>query len=122
MNTLTPTVDGNLFTSYGGGATAIDRRHRRLAAVGRPKPTWPHRSCTRVTPCSAQQARDVHRLEDGAVLDSDRKFGEYWSMVARGDEALVLDERALLKIVFKPDAFEIIEERKVSKELLGPSP
>jgi len=48
---------------------------------------------------------------------SDQRFGKYWSLVAQGDRLLALDERGDL-ILFKanPEAFEMIDRRKVSEE------
>ena len=44
-------------------------------------------------------------------------FGKYWSLVTQGDKILALDERGeLLLIRANPEAFEVLDRRKISED------
>ncbi|HKB05862.1 MAG TPA: PQQ-binding-like beta-propeller repeat protein [Gemmataceae bacterium] len=46
----------------------------------------------------------------------DRPFGEYWSMVVRGDRILALDQKGVLYLLHaNPRKFELLDERKVGE-------
>ena len=42
------------------------------------------------------------------------KFGKYWSMVARGNQILALDEEGILRLIeASPEKLKVIDERKL---------
>ncbi|WP_020475387.1 PQQ-binding-like beta-propeller repeat protein [Zavarzinella formosa] len=50
-----------------------------------------------------------------AKWTSDQSFGEYWSMVVRGDRILALDQKGTLYLVrATPEKFDLIDQRKIS--------
>jgi outer membrane protein assembly factor BamB len=47
---------------------------------------------------------------------SDQGFGEYWSMVARGDRILALDQKGVLYLLAAdPKKFDLLDQRKVGE-------
>ncbi len=127
MNILTPAIAGDrVFTaSYGGGAFLFD--------VGKDQETF-EASKTWVSKVEGYMSspivldehlylhgRDqrIHcfRLADGEeVWRSDEKFGEYWSMVAKGQRILALDERGeLILVAATPEKFTILARKKVTE-------
>lgn len=54
-------------------------------------------------------------LETGAIAwETKAKFGKYWSLIARGDRILALDERGeLLLVAADPKAFQILSRRSL---------
>lgn len=48
---------------------------------------------------------------------SDQRFGQYWSMIARGDKILALDQNGeLFLIQANPGKFEILDRKKISNQ------
>jgi hypothetical protein len=48
---------------------------------------------------------------------TERSFGQYWSMVARKDRILALDQNGTLRLIkADPKRFELIDERKISDD------
>lgn len=46
---------------------------------------------------------------------SDELFGDYWSMVVRGDRILALDQKGILYLVrATPDKFDLLDQKKIS--------
>jgi outer membrane protein assembly factor BamB len=58
------------------------------------------------------------RLKDGKECwVSDKTFGKYWSLVARGDRILALDQKGILYLIqASPEKLEILDQRKVSDQ------
>ena len=125
MNIVTPTVhDGKVFTtSYGGGAW--------LFAVDPDRPDKPVEQVWRnkiqgymSTPVVIDGHAYVHlRNQRFACLDLatgkeawiTRPFGRYWSLVARGDRILALDETGDLRLVrATPEKYDLLGEAKVA--------
>ena len=56
-------------------------------------------------------------LKSGQEKWITKPFGEYWSLIARGDRILALDEKGeLLLIRANPEAFELLDRRQVTSE------
>ena len=126
MNIVTPTVhDGKVFTtSYGGGAW--------LFAVnpGAEKPVeqvWRNKIQGYMsTPVVIDGHAYVHlRNQRFACLDLatgkeawiTTPFGRYWSLVAKGDRILALDETGDLRLIrATPEKYDLLGEAKVAKE------
>ena len=127
MNIFTPVIHGNrIFTSaYDGSSQAWD-----IAKTAGLKSAlaWEHQSEGYMsTPVVIRGKVFMHqRNRRFACLDlatgtqhwvSDRKFGEYWSMVWQGDRILALDQNGtLLLLRATPEKLEIIAEQKLTKE------
>jgi hypothetical protein len=48
---------------------------------------------------------------------SDKTFGKYWSMAARGDRILALDQKGILYLIkANPEKLELLDQRKVSDQ------
>jgi outer membrane protein assembly factor BamB len=46
---------------------------------------------------------------------SDQLFGDYWSMVVRGDRILALDQKGILYLIHAtPDKFDLLDQKKIS--------
>jgi len=55
-------------------------------------------------------------LHDGKETWRSRSFGKYWSMAARENQILALDERGeLLLIEADPSEFRLVDRKKVSE-------
>ena len=50
-----------------------------------------------------------------AKWSTDEKFGEYWSMIQKGNRVLALDQKGIL-VLFEatPEAFKPLDQRKIS--------
>lgn len=126
MNILTPVVQENLvFTStYGGKTSAFG-----LARTGEgftAKPVWQHKAQGYMsTPVviegvaylhlKSQRAMAIEVATGRELWTSDRSFGKYWSLVARGDRILALDQRGDL-LLLRADRKElvILDQRRLA--------
>ncbi len=127
MNIVTPTVhEGRVFTtSYGGGSW--------LFAVDPARPDKPVEQVWRnklqgymSSPVVIGGHAYVHlRNQRFACLDLatgkeswiTKPFGRYWSLVARGDRILALDETGDLRLIrATPEKFDLVGEAKVATE------
>lgn len=127
MNVLTPvTVGDAVFTSTYGGNTrllSISQAEGKLAASD----AWTFKYEGHMT---TPVVVDDHVYLFGKdrrfiCLDakkgvekwrSEQRFGEYWSLVARGDKILALDSVGKLYLIkASPEKFDIIDQRQVSK-------
>ena len=128
INIITPTITGDrILTSAFGGRTflfKISRSGDRFTAEAE----WTNKgqgymSSPVIVNGHAYMLLRNQRL---ACLDlatgktkwlTTKTFGKYWSMVARGDRILALDERGTLYLLrANPDKFELLDERKVSED------
>lgn len=56
-------------------------------------------------------------LETGKETWISKPYGKYWSMVARGDKILALDETGQLRLIrMNPEKFELLDEQPVTTE------
>ncbi|MDH3583662.1 MAG: PQQ-like beta-propeller repeat protein [Phycisphaerae bacterium] len=128
MNILTPTVhEERIFTSAHSGkaelfsvrpsakgfSVALDWENRLQAYMSSPVVVGDHLYLH-----LRNKRFTCVNLKDGQVRwTTTRRFGEYWSMVARDDRILALDQDGtLLLIRADPERFELIDERELSKE------
>ncbi len=127
MNILTPVQHGDgIFTSSYGGKTQMISLS---LADGKPTPSesWSFKYEGYMT---TPVVVDGHayffgkdrrficvNLKDGKeTWRSDKRFGEYWSLVARKDKILALDANGTLYLIkANPKEFEILAEKKISK-------
>ena len=127
MNILTPTVYKNgIFTSAYGGSTkmiGLDKVENQF----QPSTTWTNRATGYMSsPVMIGKHIYLHLrnqrftcidLETGESKWTSKPYGKYWSLVANEKQILALDERGdLLLINANPEAFEVVESRKVSDE------
>jgi outer membrane protein assembly factor BamB len=127
MNIFTPVVQGNrIFTSaYNGTSQAWD-----IASDAGLKSTlaWEHKSEGYMsTPVVIRGKVFMHqRNRRFACLDlatgtqhwvSEKKYGEYWSLVTRGDRILALDQDGTLYLIrATPEKLDILAEKKLTKD------
>lgn len=128
MNILTPTVRGNtVFISAYGAKTylfTIDKDGDKLKV----KTTWtlPF-DANMSSPVVVGKYAYLHLknqlftcidLESGKTTwTTKRRFGKYMSMVVNGDRILALDQRGILLLIkANPEKFELLDERKISKQ------
>ncbi|MFM7184879.1 MAG: PQQ-binding-like beta-propeller repeat protein [Planctomycetota bacterium] len=127
MNIVTPTVhEGRVFTtSYGGGSFLFAVDPTDTAAPV--EQVWRNKIQGYMsTPIVIGGHAYVHlRNQRFACLDLatgkeawiTKPFGRYWSMVARGDLILALDETGDLRLIrATPERFELVGEAKVAAE------
>jgi outer membrane protein assembly factor BamB len=129
MNILTPLVLGDsIFTSsYGGGSRLYDMTSSAeglaLAEVWSDKKSQGYMS----TPVVIDGHIYLHRRDKGfSCLDprakkvlwtAKAKFGQYWSLVANASQILALDQKGeLLLIDANPQAFDLVDRRKISEQ------
>lgn len=127
MNILTPTVIGNsVFTSsYGGGSRLIEIQgsgEKLEPATAWKTPLQGYMS----TPVVIEGHAYLHlrsrrfacvELATGKQKWTTKPYGEYWSLVARNDRILALDECGeLLLIRATPEQFDLLDSRKISDE------
>ena len=124
MNILTPTVFQNtIFTAtYGGKALGI-----KLDG-GKPETVWETKlqgymsSPVVIDSHAYLHLRDQRvacvDLRDGAEKWKTRKkFGKYWSLVARGKQILALDEKGILRLInASPESLQVVSERKLDNK------
>ncbi len=128
MNILTPTVIGDqIFTSTYGGGTSMFSIASENDSMSASK-EWVHKtegymsSPVVVGEHVYLHARDKYvycfGVADGELKwRSDKKFGEYWSMVANGDRILALDQKGMLYLVdANPEKFVTLSEQEVSSQ------
>jgi outer membrane protein assembly factor BamB len=129
MNILTPLVfDDSIFTSsYGGGSRLYEVKPSGddwgVVEVWSDKASqgymstpvlieghiYLHRRDRRFS-CLDPQARTVRWTAKG-------RFGQYWSLVANGSRILALDQKGeLLLIDADPEAFELVDRRKIAEQ------
>lgn len=127
MNILTPSIhdDGVLTSAYGGRTQVlkISATEGKLSA----KRVWQNRLQGYMSsPVLIDGHAYIHLrnrklacvdLAQGNVnWDTERRFGQYWSMLKQGQRILALDEQGILFLVkANPRAFELIDEQRVSK-------
>jgi outer membrane protein assembly factor BamB len=127
MNILTPTVIGDaVFTSAYGGKSflfTIRQNDQRFSV----EETWTNKASGYM---SSPVVIDGHlylhlqnqrftciELKTGSTKWTTTPYGKYWSLVARNDRMLALDERGdLLLIRANPERFELLNTRKISEE------
>jgi len=127
MNIVTPTVhEGRVFTtSYGGGSFLFAVDPADTAAPV--EQVWRNKIQGYMsTPIVIGGHAYVHlRNQRFACLDLatgkeawiSKPFGRYWSMVARGDRILALDETGDLRLIrATPEQFELLGTAKVAAE------
>ncbi len=125
-NVLTPTILGNrVFTSsYGGGSRLfeVEKTGDGFSA----KELWRNKNQGYM---STPVVIDDHlylflrnqrfcciRAADGETRWVSRSFGKYWSLIARGDKILALDQRGeLLLVAANPKEFTLLDRREVSE-------
>lgn len=128
MNILTPVVDRDiLFTSTYGGKTlgfkiaAADKTYSVTQA-------WTHKAqgymCTPVVidgiaynHLKSQRFMAID-IESGRELwTTDKSFGKYWSLIARNDRILALDQTGRLYLIrANKEKFDLIDERKLTED------
>ena len=127
MNILTPTVVGDrVFTSaYGGKSHLFEiqgEKERPEVAEMWSNPVEAYMSSPIVIDGHAylhlrNQRFTCIDLASGQSKWTTKPYGKYWSMVARGDRILALDEEGMLYLVqANPNAFTLLDSRKVSEE------
>jgi len=128
MNILTPTFAGKdrLFTAaYGGKTLGIDIRSENGGF--RAVPAWEFKAQGYMTSpiiheghaylqLRSQRALCIELATGAEKWTTSESFGKYWSMVAKSDRILDLDERGEL-ILFKatPEKFDVLSRRKVAE-------
>jgi len=126
MNILTPTVFGDgIFTSTYKNRSFFYRVAKRDGAfsVGE---AWNTRAQGYMSsPVVIDDHAYLHlgngrlacfRLQDGKETWRSKSFGKYWSMAARENRILALDERGeLLLIEANPSEFRLLDRKKVSE-------
>jgi len=128
MNILTPTFAGKdrLFTAaYGGKTLGIDIRSENGGF--RAVPAWEFKAQGYMTSpiiheghaylqLRSQRALCIELATGAEKWTTSESFGKYWSMVAKSDRILALDERGEL-ILFKatPEKFDVLSRRKVAE-------
>jgi len=130
MNILTPAVhQGGIFTSaYGGKAHRFDIVSKGAGDIDSVE-AWKvgNAEANMSSPIIHDGHAYMHlrnrrvccvNLTSGNVTwTSPSSYGEYWSMVARGDRILALDNRGILYLLkANPQKLEILDERKVSDQ------
>jgi len=126
MNILTPTLfDGRILTSaYGGRTHMIEVENKEEQFTTRE--AWDNKAQGYM---SSPVVIDGHAylhlksrrltcvdLKSGESTWTSEPFGKYWSMIARGDKILALDERGeLLLLRANPERLEILDRREVSE-------
>ena len=128
MNILTPTLAGpdRLFTAtYGGKTLGIDIRSEGGAL--RAVPAWEFKAQGYMTSPIVHDGHAYLQLRSQRALcielatgrerwTTGESFGKYWSMVARGDRILALDQRGeLILLRANPERFDVLARRKVSE-------
>lgn len=128
MNILTPLVVENaIFTSsYGGGSLRVEIAQADGAWDASEE--WSNRAQAYMcSPVAIDGAVYLHmRNQRFASYDlesgeenwvSDRGFGKYMSLIAKGNQVLALDERgSLFLFEVSPEKLSFVDERKVSEE------
>lgn len=127
MNILTPVVHGDtLFTSTYGGKTIgfkVARTDGRFSLVE----AWQHKAQGYMTTpvviegvaythLKSQRAMAIDIATGKELWTTSETFGKYWSMVARGDRILALDQRGELLLLRASKEKEVVlDRRKLTK-------
>lgn len=129
MNILTPVVLGDsIFTSSYGGASKLYNLKQSGSAFTLSE-SWSERKSQGYmsTPLVINDHIYLHRRDKGfSCLDpvakevlwtAKKKFGSYWSLVANDNRILALDQKGeLLLIDANPEAFTLLDRRKIAKQ------
>ena len=121
MNILTPTVFQNtIFTAtYGGKALGIRLKDKRPETAWETKLQGYMSSPVVIDSHAYLHLRDQRiacvDLRDGTEKwKTKNKFGKYWSMIARGNQILALDEKGILRLISANlKSLQIVSERKL---------
>jgi outer membrane protein assembly factor BamB len=127
MNILTPTIwQGCVFTTaYGGKAQLYEIA--REGDAWKPRLRWEQKTQGYMSsPVVIGDHAYLHLknqrftcldLKTGESRWTTTPFGQYWSLIGRGDRLLALDERGTLYLIrANPEKFELLSERKVSDQ------
>ncbi|MGE0607304.1 MAG: PQQ-binding-like beta-propeller repeat protein [Pirellulales bacterium] len=127
MNIITPAAQGDtiLTSAYGGKTTLIRVKEEGSQLVQSTE--WEEKSQGYMSsPVFIDGHAYLHLrnqrfacfdLASGKKQWSTRPYGQYCSLVARGDKILALDERGeLLLIHANPAEFELLDQRKISEQ------
>lgn len=121
MNILTPTVfEDTIFTAtYGGKALGIQLDGNEPDTAWEMKLQGYMSSPVVVDSHAYLHLRDQRiacvDLRDGTEKwKTKKKFGKYWSMIARDNKILALDEKGILRLInANPESLEIVSEREL---------
>ena len=127
MNILTPSAfDDSVFTSSYGGQSWFFKVGR-VGDVFRLDQVW--NSTTQAymsTPIFIDKHAYLHLrngrfacvdLRTGEKKWTSKPYGKYWSLVANEDRILALDQRGVLLLLrATPERFDLLDERKISKD------
>jgi outer membrane protein assembly factor BamB len=125
MNILTPTILGDgIFTSSYGGKSFL----YHLAADGKAvSEAWQNKTQAYMSsPVVIGGHAYLHLrnqrftcldLATGKEAWTTTPFGQYWSLIARGDRILALDHRGDLRLIrATPEKFDLLSSRKISDD------
>ena len=128
MNILTPVAHENvLLTSTYGGKT-IGFKVAQTDGKFTVGEVWRHKAqgymSTPVviegiayTHLKSQRVMAIGVVSGRELWTSDKSFGKYWSLVARGDRILALDQGGqLLLLRANREKFDLLDQRKLTKE------
>lgn len=126
MNILTPVVYRDVvFTSTYGGRTIgfkVTQANGQLTVAE----AWRHKAQGYMSTPVVVDGVAYHHLKSQRVMaievesgrerwTTDRSFGKYWSLVARGDRILALDQRGQLFLFSAdPAKFDLLDQRKIA--------
>lgn len=126
MNILTPVVhEGVLFTSSYGGKT-IGFKVAQTDGQFTVREAWRHKAqgymSTPVvvdgvayTHLKSQRVMAIEVASGRELWTSDKSFGKYWSLVARGDRILALDQGGQLFLLrANREKFDLLDQRKLT--------
>ena len=69
------------------------------------------------TQLKSQRVMAIEVATGRELWTSDKSFGKYWSLVARGDRILALDQRGQLFLLrANREKFDLLDQRKLSDE------
>ena len=126
MNILTPTVvGGGVFTSSYRNRSYFYRVTRGPEGTFSVEEAWTNKAHANMSSPVvigdhvylhlSNKRLDAIRLSDGESAWRTGAFGEYWSMVARGDRFLALDsDGELLLVEADPEAFRLLDRKEVA--------
>lgn len=128
MNILTPTVwKDTVFTSSYGGKAWLFGFEPTASGEWKVNTLWENKvQAYMSSPVVIGDTLYLHLrnqrftaidLKTGKEHWTSRPYGKYWSMVTNGERILALDEKGILYLIApNPEAFTILDERKVSDE------
>ncbi|MBM3880082.1 MAG: pyrrolo-quinoline quinone [Verrucomicrobia bacterium] len=128
MNILTPVVcEDLLFTSSYGGKT-IGYEVFKSGGRFQVAEAWQHKAqgymstpvvvdTVAYTHLRSQRIMAIEVATGRELWTSDKSFGKYWSLVARGDRLLALDQRGLL-LLFRAnkEKFDLLDQRQLTDQ------